>query len=35
MAHKGPGGELVARMLAAEGVDTAFGIIDGTYYGLY
>jgi acetolactate synthase I/II/III large subunit len=28
------GGELVARMLAAEGVDTAFGIIDGTYLGL-
>ncbi len=35
MAGKGPGGELVARMLAAEGVDTVFGIIDGTYYGLY
>ncbi len=35
MTHKGPGGELVARMLAAEGVDTVFGIIDGTYYGLY
>lgn len=35
MAAKGPGGELVARMLAAEGVDTVFGIIDGTYYGLY
>lgn len=32
---KGPGGELVARMLAAEGVDTVFGIIDGTYFGLY
>ncbi len=29
------GGELIARMLAAEGVDTMFGIIDGTYYGLY
>ncbi|MCA9624453.1 MAG: hypothetical protein KC731_35765, partial [Myxococcales bacterium] len=28
------GGELVARMLAAEGVTTAFGIIDGTYLGL-
>ena len=28
------GGELVARMLAAEGIDTAFGIIDGTYVGL-
>src|SRR5690606_30201623 len=24
-----------ARMLAAEGVDTVFGIIDGTYFGLY
>jgi acetolactate synthase I/II/III large subunit len=35
MVHKGPGGEIVARMLAAEGVDTVFGIIDGTYYGLY
>ncbi len=35
MTHKGPGGEIVARMLAAEGVDTVFGIIDGTYYGLY
>ena len=29
------GGELVARMLAAEGVDTVFGIIDGTYFGFY
>ncbi len=29
------GGEVVARMLAAEGVDTMFGIIDGTYFGLY
>lgn len=29
------GGELVARMLAAEGVTTVFGIIDGTYFGLY
>ncbi len=35
MARKAPGGEIVARMLAAEGVDTVFGIIDGTYYGLY
>jgi acetolactate synthase I/II/III large subunit len=33
---KGPtGGEIVARMLAAEGVDSMFGIIDGTYFGLY
>lgn len=29
------GGELIARMLKAEGVDTVFGIIDGTYFGLY
>jgi acetolactate synthase-1/2/3 large subunit len=29
------GGELIAAMLAAEGVDTVFGIIDGTYFGLY
>ncbi len=29
------GGEIVARMLAAEGVETVFGIIDGTYFGLY
>jgi acetolactate synthase-1/2/3 large subunit len=29
------GGELVARMLAAEGVDVVFGIIDGSYFGLY
>ncbi len=29
------GGELLARMLAAEGVTTVFGIIDGTYLGLY
>lgn len=35
MTRKGTGGELVAAMLAAEGVDTVFGIIDGTYYGLY
>lgn len=33
---KGPtGGELIARMLAAEGVTELFGIIDGTYFGLY
>ncbi|MDX1620997.1 MAG: thiamine pyrophosphate-binding protein [Nitriliruptorales bacterium] len=35
MARKGPGGEIVARMLAAEGVERVFGIIDGTYFGLY
>jgi acetolactate synthase I/II/III large subunit len=35
MATRISGGGLIARMLAAEGVDTMFGIIDGTYYGLY
>lgn len=29
------GGELIARMLAVEGVQDLFGIIDGTYFGLY
>lgn len=29
------GGEVIARMLVAEGVDTVFGIIDGSYFGLY
>jgi acetolactate synthase-1/2/3 large subunit len=29
------GGDLIARMLAAEGVETVFGIIDGSYFGLY
>lgn len=29
------GGEVIARMLAAEGVQHVFGIIDGTYFGLY
>lgn len=29
------GGALLARMLQAEGVDTVFGIIDGTYFGFY
>ncbi len=28
------GGEVVAAMLGAEGVDTVFGIVDGTYLGL-
>jgi len=28
------GGERVARMLAAEGVDVVFGIVDGSYFGL-
>ncbi len=29
------GGEVVAAMLATEGVDTVFGIVDGTYLGLF
>ncbi len=29
------GGEVVTKILAAEGVDTVFGIIDGTYFGMY
>jgi acetolactate synthase I/II/III large subunit len=29
------GGAIVSAMLAAEGVDTVFGIIDGTYFGMY
>jgi acetolactate synthase-1/2/3 large subunit len=29
------GGEIISRMLAAEGVTTVFGIIDGTYFGFY
>jgi acetolactate synthase-1/2/3 large subunit len=29
------GGDRVARMLAAEGVEIVFGIIDGSYFGLY
>jgi acetolactate synthase-1/2/3 large subunit len=29
------GGERIARMLADEGVKVVFGIIDGTYFGLY
>lgn len=35
MAKGLTGGELIARMLAAEGVQDMFGIIDGTYFGLY
>jgi len=31
----GLGGDRVARMLAAEGVEVVFGIIDGSYFGLY
>lgn len=29
------GGERIARLLAAESVEVVFGIIDGTYFGLY
>ena len=29
------GGEAIAKMLKAEGVEVVFGIIDGTYFGLY
>ncbi len=29
------GGEIVARILAEEGVSNVFGIIDGTYFGFY
>ncbi len=29
------GGEVLAAMLAKEGVDTVFGIVDGTYLGFY
>ncbi len=32
--EKVTGGEAIARMLAAEGVEVVFGIIDGSYYGL-
>ena len=35
MANKMKGGDVIARMLKEEGVDTVFGIIDGTYFGLY
>ena len=30
----GTGGDVLAQILAAEGVDTAFGIVDGTYVQL-
>lgn len=33
--HTVIGGEVVAAMLAAEGVEKVFGIVDGTYLGLY
>ncbi len=29
------GGEIISRLLAAEGVEHVFGIIDGTYFGMY
>jgi acetolactate synthase I/II/III large subunit len=29
------GGEIIARMLLAEGVEKVFGIVDGTYFGFY
>jgi acetolactate synthase-1/2/3 large subunit len=29
------GGEVLARMLRAEGIEKVFGIIDGTYFGFY
>ncbi|HPB72100.1 MAG TPA: thiamine pyrophosphate-binding protein [Phycicoccus sp.] len=35
MANGLTGGQLVAQMLATEGVEEMFGIIDGTYFGLY
>ena len=35
MSNSPTGGEIIARMLAAEGVVSMFGIIDGTYFGLY
>lgn len=34
MAKRTTGGEIIARMLKEEGVDTIFGIIDGTYLQL-
>lgn len=30
-----PGGEIISRLLAEEGVGHVFGIIDGTYFGMY
>jgi acetolactate synthase-1/2/3 large subunit len=35
MAKGLTGGQIIAKMLAAEGVTDMFGIIDGTYFGLY
>lgn len=33
--EKIPGGGIVSRLLAAEGVEKVFGIVDGSYFGLY
>jgi len=33
--EKVKGGEIISRLLAAEGVERVFGIIDGTYFGLF
>ncbi|HET7202519.1 MAG TPA: thiamine pyrophosphate-binding protein [Steroidobacteraceae bacterium] len=35
MSSETSGGEVLARMLQAEGVQQVFGIIDGTYFGFY
>ncbi len=34
-AKKVKGGEIISAMLAAEGVEKVFGIIDGSYFGFY
>jgi acetolactate synthase I/II/III large subunit len=34
-SEKIPGGAIASRLLAAEGVDKVFGIVDGSYFGLY
>ena len=34
-SQKVKGGEVIARILALEGVEKVFGIIDGTYFGFY
>ncbi len=35
MTSTGSGGDVIASMLEAEGVEVVFGIIDGSYFGLY
>jgi len=35
MAEMMTGGQIMAKMLKAEGVETFFGIIDGTYLPLF